>query len=396
MTELIEDEYEKFPNDAEFQAEYSARKQDLESRKNAIFEFLDNEAEYFKVVVDFFGDAALISDLKAKSNFTIEHVATLQEYPGINAEVLENYYKFGKFRYECGMYVEAEIILSHYLSIVQPHTASYVSALWGRLACRILLGAWPDSLADMSAVKEAIEIRSISPVDQLRQRAWLMHWALFVMLNQRDGFDLLADFFSEKSYLQTMENLCPWLLRYYTVAVVLSPAKRRTNLHSLLSEISSMSYLYSDPITQFLDSLFDQFDFDSAQVKLVECQSLVKNDYFLQIFADRFVREARMLICEMYCTINRKVDLRMLSEKLQLTDEDAERWMVDMVRGSSGGPTLNAKIDSAGKQVIMAPPSKSVYKQVIESTKELTARTATLGANLELLVKEQAVYIKNK
>ena len=40
MTELIEDEYEKFPNDAEFQAEYVARKQDLESRKNAIFEFL--------------------------------------------------------------------------------------------------------------------------------------------------------------------------------------------------------------------------------------------------------------------------------------------------------------------------------------------------------------------
>ena len=52
------------------------------------------------------------------------------------------------------------------------------------------------------------------------------------------------------------------------------------------------------------------------------------------------MHEARMLICEMYCTINRKVDLTMLAEKLQLSDEEAERWMVNMVRGSSAGPTL--------------------------------------------------------
>ena len=364
--------------------------------KNAIFDFLDSETETFKAVSDFFDNVTLINELKAKSSFNIEHISTLEECQGINAEVLEKYYKFGKFKYECGMYVDAEIILGHYLSVIPPHTASYLSALWGRLACRILLAAWQESLVDIAAVKEAIEMRNTNPVDQLKQRAWLMHWALFVMLNQRDGFDLLADMFSEKAYLQTMENLCPWLLRYYTAAVVLSPTKRQKNLHSLLSEISSMSYQYSDPITQFLDSLYDQFDFDSAQVKLMECQSLVKHDYFLQIYADKFVREARILICEMYCTINRKVDLQMLSEKLQLTDEESERWMVDMVRGSSGGPTLHAKIDSAGKQVIMSPPTLSAFKQVVETTRDLTTRSSILALNLETLVKEQGVYLQNK
>jgi hypothetical protein len=44
-------------------------------------------------------------------------------------------------------------------------------------------------------------------------------------------------------------------------------------------------------------------------VKLLECQQLVKNDFFLQKFEEKFMHEARMLICEMYCTINRKVDL---------------------------------------------------------------------------------------
>jgi len=38
------------------------------------------------------------------------------------------------------------------------------------------------------------------------------------------------------------------------------------------------------------------------------------------------MHEARMLICEMYCTIHRKVDLSMLAEKLKLSDEETERW----------------------------------------------------------------------
>lgn len=223
-----------------------------------------------------------------------------------------------------------------------------------------------------------------------------MHWALFVLLNQRDGVDALADLYSEKAYMQTLENLAPWLLRYYTAAVVLSPSRRRTMLRDVLNEISNMSYQYSDPITLFLESLYSNFDFDEAQIKLKECQELVKNDFFLQIYADKFMHEARMLICEMYCTINRKVDLTMLAEKLQLTDEEAERWMVDMVRGTSAGPTLDAKIDSSGKQVLIAAPVKSAYKQIVETTRELTTRSGILSANLEVLVKDQAAYLRNR
>jgi len=86
----------------------------------------------------------------------------------------------------------------------------------------------------------------------------------------------------------------------------------------------------------------------------------------------------------------------MLAEKLQLSDEEAERWMVNMVRGSSAGPTLDAKIDSSGKQVIIAPPSKSAYKQIVESTRELTVRSGILSSNLEALVKDQAAYLRNR
>jgi polyhydroxyalkanoate synthesis regulator phasin len=74
-------------------------------------------------------------------------------------------------------------------------------------------------------------------------------------------------------------------------------------------------------------------------------------DSFL-LRSDKFMHEARVMICEMYCTINRRVDLQMLAEKLQMTEEEAEKWMVEMVRNSAAGSnTADAKIDSSAKQV---------------------------------------------
>jgi PCI domain len=73
---------------------------------------------------------------------------------------------------------------------------------------------------------------------------------------------------------------------------------------------------------------------------------------YLEITLDKFMHEARVMICEMYCTINRRVDLNMLADKLQMSEEESEKWMVEMVRNAGpGSNTLDAKIDSSAKQV---------------------------------------------
>lgn len=195
------------------------------------------------------------------------------------------------------------------------------------------------------------------------------------------------------SIFQYTNDVC-CLFRYYTAGIILSPSRRRAGLQDILAEISSLSYLYSDPMTEFLASLFDAFDFDVAQAKLADCQRLIKNDFFLQVHADKFMHEARMLICEMYCSVHRTVDLRMLAQKLQFTDEEAEKWTADMVRGHSGTALLDAKIDSSSRQVIIAPPTKPGHKAVVEATKEMTARSAVLAANLEALAKDQALFFQ--
>lgn len=427
MITLMEDEYERWKDaekDKDMINAFGARKNEFEDRKREIFELIDNEPELVKQAAGFFEDKETLLSLKEANHLTADY---LQSTGVLTSDVLQAYYKHAKFKYECGMYDDAQTMLGQFLLVQQGMTSSVQGAMWGKLACGMLQGLWMNSVSknpassvedranallnapkqwqsalnDFNALKDGLrevwkDPRQINPVDQLQQRAWLMHWGLFVFFNQKESVDVLVDLFSERAYLETMENLCPWLLRYYTVALILSPARRKSALKDILNEISSLSYLYSDPLTQFLDSLYDAFDFDIAQVKLQECQSLIKNDFFLQAHADKFVHEARMMICEMYCTVHGAIDLKMLGTKLQLSDEEAEKWMADMVRGAANGPTLDAKIDSFGKQVIISPPIKSAHRQVVDATKDLTARSAVLASNLESVVKEQAYYLLNR
>ncbi len=40
-------------------------------------------------------------------------------------------------------------------------------------------------------------------------------------------------------------------------------------------------YEFSDPVTQFLTCLYVDFDFEGAQQKLAECETVLENDFFL-------------------------------------------------------------------------------------------------------------------
>lgn len=409
MIEFVEDEYEKFRDDPQLQAEYKVKQPVFAARKEAIFNIIDHEPEAVQKVSAFFASKDQADQLGGQQGRDI------LAHHGITLDALEAYYQFAKFKYECGMYTDAEGMLGHYLDAVAaltgtssvsqltqtlssavstgPALASYQGALWGRLACRIVQGRWGEAGEALAAVKESIDLRTGTPADQLKQRAYLLHWSLFVYLNQRDGIEALVDLVSERYYLQCIENLAPWLLRYYAVALVLCPSRRRTGLGEVLGQINALGYLYADPMTEFLGSL-DSFDFDSAQAKLADCQALVKADFFLQVHAERFMAEARMLIAEMYCSVHATVDLRMLADKLSFTDEEAEKWTADLVRG--GNLLLDAKIDSSSRQVIIAPPAAPGHKAVVDMTKEMTARSAVLSANLEALAKDQAFYVAHR
>ncbi len=62
--------------------------------------------------------------------------------------------------------------------------------------------------------------------------------------------------------------------------------------------IQQESYEYSDPVTQFLESLYVNYDFDGAQQQLKACEEVLDNDFFLTACKEEFVENARLFVFE--------------------------------------------------------------------------------------------------
>jgi len=310
--------------------------------------------------------ATLFSFLNDKYQITTEDLATLLPY--------------AKFQYECGNYAGAAQYLYFYRVLVQDDEENTMGAIWGKLACDVLTQNWDDALQDIDSLREIIDNDHFSePLALLQQRTWLIHWSLFVYFNHPKGRDLLIDLFLyQPNYLNAIQTMCPHILRYLTTAVITNK-RRKQILKDLVRVIQQESYTYRDPITEFLECLYVNFDFDGAQQKLLECETVLVNDFFLTACLDDFIENARLFIFETFCRIHQCISISMLAEKLNMTPEEAERWIVDLIRNAR----LDAKIDSKQGHVVMGTQSAAVHQQVIERTKGIMYRTQMVVTSID-------------
>jgi len=304
---------------------------------------------------------------------------SLQKTYDFKPEMVDMLYTYAKFQYECGNYSGAAEYLYFVRVLLPPSDKNYLSALWGKLASEILMQDWDTALDDLNRLKDIIDSGSFGPLQSLQQRTWLIHWSLFVFFNHPKGRDLIIDMFLyQPQYLNSIQTMCPHILRYLTTAVITNK-RRRTVLKDLVRVIQQESYTYKDPITEFLECLYVNFDFDGAQQKLRECETVLVNDFFLVACLDDFIENARLFIFETFCRIHQCISISMLAEKLNMAPEDAEKWIVNLIRNAR----LDAKIDSKLGHVVMGTQAVSPYQQVIEKTKGLAFKSQMLSMNIE-------------
>ncbi|KAI0915170.1 eukaryotic translation initiation factor 3 subunit E [Taiwanofungus camphoratus] len=118
-------------------------------------------------------------------------------------------------------------------------------------------------------------------------------------------------------------------------------------------------YQYQDPVTAFLTELYVEFDFEAAQRELSKAEQVVANDFFLGEFRDEFMDNARYLISEAYCRIHQRIDIGDLSERLNLSRDEGEKWIVNLIRETRMG--ADAKIDLEKNVIeINRPPLPSI------------------------------------
>lgn len=329
-------------------------------------------------VIDLMSDEEAMSELEEKGKLSSEE---LEEEYGITPDVLEAGYELAKFKFDCGIYEDTAVLLQMYRRFAEDRSLERdLYALWGKLAADILNGNWDSGIEDINLLKEMIDSNGnhLNPLQQLQQRTWLIHWSLFVFFNHSDGRNGIIDLLFSDKYLNTIQTNCPHILRYLTTAVITNK-RRRHVIKDLIKVIQQESYAYSDPITEFVQCLYVNFDFEGAQDMLQKCEDTLKRDFFLVSMLDDFLEDARRTIFETYCRIHQVIDIDMLAGKLNMDKGQAEKWVVNLIRHAR----LDAKIDSQANQVIMGLTVPSVYEQVVDSTKNLLIRASALAHNAD-------------
>ncbi|PSN43925.1 Eukaryotic translation initiation factor 3 subunit E [Blattella germanica] len=299
-------------------------------------------------------------------------------------ELVDTMYLLAKYRYECGNYSHVTSYLYLCLLILPSTDKNYLNMLWGKLASEILVQNWEAALEDLNKLREYIDSNTFgSALQHLHQRTWFIHWSLFVFFNHEKGRDIIIEMFLYRpQYLNAIQTMCPHVLRYLSTAVIINRS-RRSALKDLVKVIQQESYTYRDPITEFLEHLYVNFDFDGARNKLHECQTVLYNDFFLIACLDEFIENARLMIFETFCRIHHCISIGMLAEKLNMNPEEAECWIVNLIRSAR----LDAKIDSKLGHVVMGTEPLSPYQQLIEKIDSLSVRSEALQGLIERKLK---------
>lgn len=366
MVDYVQSLWQKLHPGEDVPEEFGNRKEAL---LNEMAKLEDSLGRFFEV----------LEDPEVQANLKQDKVQNLRmfESHNITEEDINNLYHYGQLKFSCGEYQTASDMLDQF-RILSTDNQLIQSATWGKFAIEIIGQQVESVMEELQKIRDTVDQRTFAdPLTQLHNRTWIIHWSLFLFLSKDFNKESLIDLFFSPSYISTIQASCPWIIRYLAAAVISLNTKGRNvssfqrRLKDLVRVVGQELYEYQDPVTDFIRALYIDFDFAEAQNKLSEAEAILSNDFFLNGITSDFLESARHLVSELYCRIHQRIDVAQLSARLNLTPEQGEKWIANLIKDTK----MDAKIDESNGTVIMNHPVTSVYQQVIEKTKGLTFRS---------------------
>ena len=359
--------------------------EDMKKRRSEVVAQLKQLKVDASKATTFLSNPDLVKQLRSDRDFNLQ---LLKNEHGIGDAEIEALYRYAKFQFECGNYSVAAEFLYFYRTIARDPERSF-RALWGKFAAEILMQNWGEAQEDLNRLKDVIESTQFpSPLDQLQHRTWLAHWSLFVFFNHENGRNAILDLFLNERYLNTLQTNAPHLLRYLAAAVLCN-RRRRALIPAVVAAVAQesadtlaaagadpASQPPQDPICAFLEALYVRRDLEEAQGRLAACNAAMAADFFLVGLRQEFAENARMFIFEAYCRIHKTIDLAELAGTLGMGVDEAERWILEMIRTNR----LSARLDAEQGIVVMASPYPSPMERVVERIKGIHQRTEAIAA----------------
>jgi translation initiation factor 3 subunit E len=163
---------------------------------------------------------AQLAELRKNGLFRTEY---MREVFGVQEEHVAALLRAAKFRYDVGLYRGGLAYLDLYEELCFPKSDDVpIDIFWGKFAAAMMDEdpMWEKADDERMAIADAIRRRPIADIQRLQQRAWLLHWSLFILANYPKRREALIEFFMLEENLNTITLTCPWLLRYVIAAVL--------------------------------------------------------------------------------------------------------------------------------------------------------------------------------
>jgi translation initiation factor 3 subunit E len=336
---------------------------ELESAKETVLQDLQSQVAACGPLVTIVGvdeEPPLLVELRESGNF---HVGHLREEYGVTEEHVHSLFVAAKGRYDAGEYRGALAYLALYEELRHPKRDDVpLEVSWGKMAAAMMDDdALEKADEERMAIADALRRRPatvLSDLQRLQQRAWLLHWSLFILASHHKRKDALLEFYMAEENLSCVAITCPWLLRYLIAAIIPRGGRKHAMAKALVRLLTPDVLAQRDPFVVFLHALLVKFDFEAAQLVIADCCDAIATDFFLSnmVSPDLFVTSARGFLFDVYCRVHQRINLRTLAKEVHMEEEEAEKWVVGLIRSA----TLDAKVDSEAKIVEMIIPSSSL------------------------------------
>ena len=306
MTDYVANLWQEIHGSDEVPEEFHKKREDVLQR-------LQLFSEETSQIDELLNDESVVSNLRSDK---VANLKFLEQQHNVTIAMVDMLHDFGRFQYNCGNYGQAAHLLDQF-RILSTDNDKVASATWGKLASDILTLNWEVVMEEINKVKESIDTKLFNnPLAQLQHRTWLVHWSFFPFFNYEPARETLCDLFFSPNFINTIQTNCPWVLRYLTAAVITNRSRTKNSgqyqkqLKDLVRIVRQEGYEYHDPVTDFVKALYIDFDFEEAQRKLTEAESILQSDFFLVSTTEAFVESARHLISESYCKIHQRIDIK--------------------------------------------------------------------------------------
>jgi len=341
---------------------------------------------FLKKVIE---DEKAYEELKADKFSKAAYTKLFESTEFLSKETLEFVVRYARNFYDRGEYEEALKVLNTVVNLIEDED-TVINVLWGKLHSEFLLQQNQEAHEDIKLLRTKIDAKVMPSHLKLAQRVFLMHTALFLYLGEQStdaDFDSLVELLTNEHYMNAIQVSSPHLTRYLAATLLLlkNNTKSKSNLNTLIPVFNADVSDHNDNITEFAKKLFGEFDFKNAQLRIKKFGEDLANDFFLSKRAEQLVNNAHTLYFEAFCKVYRKVEIKMVAECLGVPQDEAEVWIVNLIRNAN----MDAKIDLEKGVLLLTAAQPLVYEQILTKTRDLIPRTTILINNISKILKSQ-------